>query len=202
MGDFNRHHPLWEEIRNRHLYNYTTAQPLIDLIADYGMLQLLPLGLPTLQSLSTDNWTRPDNVFGMEQLLNAVLTCTTAPELKGPKTDHIPILLTLALETPQTNKEPKRNWRETDWENRITQVILDITDQCVPHTKPCPHARRWWTKQLTDLRHKVNRLSRQAYLMRGLPLHSCHDELKAARSLYADEITSTKKQHWIDWLED
>ncbi|OJA20650.1 hypothetical protein AZE42_13544 [Rhizopogon vesiculosus] len=38
--------------------------------------------------------------------------------------------------------------------------------------------------------------------MRGLPLHSCHEELKDARSLYADEITSTKKQHWIDWLED
>ncbi|OJA09224.1 hypothetical protein AZE42_13676 [Rhizopogon vesiculosus] len=180
LGDFNRHHLLWEETRNRHLYNYTTAQPLIDLIADYGMLQLLPLGLPTLQSLSMDNWTRPDNVFGTEQLLDVILTCTTAPELKGLKTDHVPILLTLALEMPQINEEPRRNWHEMDWEkfnttlretltllpppqplasdtefqesaNRITQAILDVADQCVPHTKPCPHTRRWWTKCLTDL---------------------------------------------------
>jgi endonuclease/exonuclease/phosphatase family metal-dependent hydrolase len=115
MGDFNRHHPLWEEICNRHLFNYITAQPLIDLIADYGMLQLLPIGLPTLQSCSTGNWTRPDNIFGTEQLLDGVITCTTAPELRGPKTDHVPIHLTLALETPRTDTEPKRNWREVDW---------------------------------------------------------------------------------------
>jgi hypothetical protein len=38
--------------------------------------------------------------------------------------------------------------------------------------------------------------------MRGLPLHASHNELKAARTQYADEIASTKKQHWIDWLED
>ncbi|OJA18189.1 hypothetical protein AZE42_13782, partial [Rhizopogon vesiculosus] len=25
------------------------------------MLQLLPIGLPTLQALRTKNWTRPDN---------------------------------------------------------------------------------------------------------------------------------------------
>ncbi|KIK38820.1 hypothetical protein CY34DRAFT_90315 [Suillus luteus UH-Slu-Lm8-n1] len=40
MGDFNRHHPLWEEMRHHHLFNYTAANPLIDLIANYGMIQL------------------------------------------------------------------------------------------------------------------------------------------------------------------
>jgi hypothetical protein len=38
--------------------------------------------------------------------------------------------------------------------------------------------------------------------MRGLPLHACHGELKKARSQLADEIMLTKKQHWIEWLED
>jgi hypothetical protein len=59
MGDFNRHHPLWEAPRNRHLFNYEAASPLIDLIANYNMIQLLPCGTPTLQSSSTGNWTRP-----------------------------------------------------------------------------------------------------------------------------------------------
>lgn len=60
LGDFNHHHPLWEDIWNCHLFNYTTANPLIDLIADHEMLQLLPCGIPTLQSSSTGNWTHPD----------------------------------------------------------------------------------------------------------------------------------------------
>ncbi|KAG1774944.1 hypothetical protein EV702DRAFT_973837 [Suillus placidus] len=46
LGDFNRHHPLWENIRNCHLFNYAAANPLIDLIANYGMIQHLPCGVP------------------------------------------------------------------------------------------------------------------------------------------------------------
>jgi hypothetical protein len=154
MGDFNRHHPLWEELRNQHLFNYTAAQPLIDLIADYGMIQLLPCGLPTLQALCSGNWTRPDNVLGTEHLLNAVTTCITAPELRGPRTDHVPIHLILELEPTRIVEEPRRNWREVDWDDfnkrlsdllspfpplplasddefqeaaqRLTQIIIDV----------------------------------------------------------------------------
>ncbi|KAG1724570.1 uncharacterized protein EDB91DRAFT_1062764, partial [Suillus paluster] len=46
LRDFNRHHPLWEETCNSHIFNYPATHPLIDLIADYGMLQLLPCGMP------------------------------------------------------------------------------------------------------------------------------------------------------------
>jgi hypothetical protein len=38
--------------------------------------------------------------------------------------------------------------------------------------------------------------------MRGLPLHTCHEELKATKNTYAEEIMSTKQQHWLKWLED
>ncbi|KAG2046648.1 hypothetical protein BDR06DRAFT_1035543 [Suillus hirtellus] len=109
-GDFNRHHPLWEDIRNCHLFNYAAANPLIDLIADHGMLQLLLCRIPTLQSVSTGNWTHLDNVFGMEHLLDVVISCETAPELCSPRTDHLPILLTLDLEAPHTLNEPCHNW--------------------------------------------------------------------------------------------
>jgi len=82
LGDFNRHHPLWEADCNRHLYNYPAALPLINLIADYGMIQLLPCGILTLQSTSTGNWTCPDNVFSTEQLQDAVTSCNTDPDQK------------------------------------------------------------------------------------------------------------------------
>jgi len=38
--------------------------------------------------------------------------------------------------------------------------------------------------------------------MRGLPAHECHRELKTLKNRYANEIESTKKQHWVEWLED
>ena len=60
LGDFNRHHPLWEEERNLHLLTETylnAAEPLLLLLAEYGMQQALPKDMPTLQSLATKNWT-------------------------------------------------------------------------------------------------------------------------------------------------
>ncbi|KIK35157.1 hypothetical protein CY34DRAFT_17202 [Suillus luteus UH-Slu-Lm8-n1] len=116
LGNFNRHHPMWEDIRNRHLFNYRFSQPLIDLITDYGMLQLLPCGIPTLQANATGNWTRPDNVLGTEGTLDAVITCNTEPAKRGPKTDHLPILLTLELAVARQDDVPRPNWREVDWE--------------------------------------------------------------------------------------
>ena len=60
LGDFNCHHPLWEEERNLHLLTETylnAAEPLLHLLAEYGMQQALPKNMPTLQSLATKNWT-------------------------------------------------------------------------------------------------------------------------------------------------
>ena len=65
-GDFNRHHPLWEEDRNHHMFtkhNLDAAQMLINITANHGLAQTLPKNFPTLQSTSSKNWTRPDNVF-------------------------------------------------------------------------------------------------------------------------------------------
>jgi len=66
LGDFNHHHPLWDEEQNSHLFTATAlalSQKVLDLLADYGMTQTLPKDLPTLQLSSTGNWTQLDNVF-------------------------------------------------------------------------------------------------------------------------------------------
>jgi len=75
LGDFNRHHPLWDEPRNAHLFtcsNLDDAQILLDLLAKYDMHMALPKHLPTLQAMRTGNLTRPDNVFTSSSLLDAV----------------------------------------------------------------------------------------------------------------------------------
>ncbi|KAG1808229.1 uncharacterized protein BJ212DRAFT_1235595, partial [Suillus subaureus] len=172
----------------------------------------LPVGIPTLQSTSTGNWTKPDNVFGMEFLLNTIVSCKTAPELRGPKTDHLPILITLELESPRTNEEPCRNWHGIDWDTfnkhlkqtistrpalpltlveefqeaaqHLTQLIMSTMEICVPHSKPCPHSKHWWTKHLSILWTRIKDLSKITYQMCGLPLHPSHEELKAIKEQY------------------
>ena len=59
-GDFNWHHPLWDEERNKHLFTVGAAaavQPLLSLIEDYDMVMLLLKGILTMQSMATKNWT-------------------------------------------------------------------------------------------------------------------------------------------------
>jgi hypothetical protein len=70
------------------------------------MIQLLPCGTPTLQSTSTGNWTRPDNVFGTEHLADVIVSCDTNPGQRGPRTDHVPIQLILEFDTAKTQDEP------------------------------------------------------------------------------------------------
>ena len=91
LGDFNHHHLLWDKSSNSHLFTtptLTTSQKLIDLLADYRLTQILPRNKPTLQSLSSKNWTRPDNTFCTEHTCNVLVSCDTNPDRHGPNTDH------------------------------------------------------------------------------------------------------------------
>jgi hypothetical protein len=52
LGDFNRHHPLWDEERNAHLFtrrNMDLTQPLLEMIGQHNMKMALPPATPTLQ---------------------------------------------------------------------------------------------------------------------------------------------------------
>ena len=67
LGDFNRHHPLWDDEQNTYLFtrsNPNEAQTLINATIDYNLQMTLPKGLPTLIAMSTGNYTRTDNEIG------------------------------------------------------------------------------------------------------------------------------------------
>ncbi len=81
-GNFNRHHPLWDEERNHHLFTAATlwaANSLLEKLADHGMVMVLPKGIPTLESKSTKNWTHPDNIFCSANMEGSVMVCDTDP---------------------------------------------------------------------------------------------------------------------------
>jgi len=235
IGDFNRHHPLWDKDRNNHLFTTAALEAsgkLLELVADYGMVQALPKGIPTLQSTSTRNWTRPDNVFCTEHTGGFIVSCKTAPEERGPKTDHVPILTTLDLLTPASSENPTWNYRSVDWDKfrtslndtltnlvgppriletsaefqlaacNFNKALQHVIETTVPKSWPHPHTKRWWTKDLTKVTDELKGLHKTAYKYRALPEHAVHAQVREKENALSKEIQKTKEDHWKDWLND
>lgn len=231
LGDFNRHHPLWEENSNRHLFNNDTfIDPLLDLIREYDMTMALPLGIPTFETV-TGNWTRPDNVWRSNNPDNPITICNVSAEIRPPFADHMPIVTILDIPISRSSAPPSRNVRLADFEkinkklkerltarcpavlienkndfeptvNLFIDIINEVLDEEAPLTKPCPYTKRWWTKELTDLKEDKNRLSNQAYKFRAIPNHPTAAKHKVAVNKFAEVLEATRSKHWTDWLED
>lgn len=104
VGDFNRHHPKWDDPRNHHLFttaNLEAAQRLIN----NDLHMTLPKLIPTLKVFTTGNHTRVDNIFCTRNLVDRVIVCNTLPSHKPIKTDHFPIQTTLEIRV--VTSEPK-----------------------------------------------------------------------------------------------
>ena len=83
LGDFNRHHPIWDKERNAHLFTKAAleaAQPLLDMISNHNMHMTLAKDIPTLEASSTKNYTRVDNIFCSAELLDNFVSCNTYPQ--------------------------------------------------------------------------------------------------------------------------
>lgn len=235
LGDFNAHHHLWEEARNTHLCTLPeaqeTAQQIIELMADHDLQMALPRDKPTLQSTSSGNWTRPDNVFCTTHTLDSFTLCDTAPRRHPPCTDHVPIYSTLDLPIPRASTTITFNFQDVDWDEfhgtlrmnlakfpepvtitseeqfqaataNLKTAISTTIKQKVPKTKQSPHMKRWWTKELTLMMKQKNKLSDISYRMRGLPEHPSHEEHRCYRNQVTEAIRKTKHEHWIDYLEE
>src|SRR5882724_11445596 len=92
LGDFNLHHPLWDEECNSHLFsrvNLEKSQVLIDALAEFNLQMVLPKDVPMLQALATGNHTRPDNLFISSQLAGSIIRCITLQDERPARSDHI-----------------------------------------------------------------------------------------------------------------
>ena len=228
-GDFNRHHSWWEDESNSHLMTGgAMIQPLLDLVYRFDLGMALPPGIPTLQAFSTGNWTRPDNVWCSNHMTNLFTRCNTDPGLRGPNTDHLPILSVIDLPPTRNAPKPYRNFQATDWKKftdtltmhlshsepkrltseaefkqalrTINTALSETIKTEVPVRNPFPHTKRWWSSKLGELRKKKNRLARSSHRWRGLPDHPDHESHRLASKEYAKAIETTKKEHWEDWL--
>ena len=117
-GDFNRHHPLWDNDEDEHLFTQQAmrlAGKLIDLISTYDLSMSLPKGIPTLQHMVTKRYSRPDNVFSTTKLSDLIIRCDVEPALRPPSTDHFPIITNILLPQDRTEATATFNFREADW---------------------------------------------------------------------------------------
>ncbi|KNZ77678.1 hypothetical protein J132_04497 [Termitomyces sp. J132] len=115
LGDFNRHHPLWEPVDNCHLLTPRDfIQPLLDLLSDYDMELALPPGIPTLQT-SANRWTRPDDVWRTHSDVDPIIFCDVDASLRPSLADHLPIITEIELPVPRSSTPPSRDFRAVDW---------------------------------------------------------------------------------------
>src|SRR6201996_1194005 len=148
LGDFNRHHPSWDEARNHHLFtrqNLDEAQILINFLADYGLEMMLPPEIPTLQALATGNHTRTDNVFASDTISDLFISCNTAPERRPTRTDHYPILIELDIAPRRSPQTLQRNFRNVDWiefEEALSEKLQNLGD---PHIRSANELRTFVT---------------------------------------------------------
>jgi ribonuclease HI len=234
MGDFNRHHPIWEEDHNIRLTStQEKLQPLLDLVAEHSMVMALPKGIPTfeVQNGTIINWTRPDNVWRSDSPTDFTIKCDVNAGLRPTLADHLPVITFIDTDFQRNPFSPRRNFKDTDWTrfrellqvkaaqyqynaNPLTAADLDILleqilkpvteviQETIPMTKPSPHMKKWWTKELSAARKLKNRLSNQSYKWCGLPEHQSHTDHKQAAKRYADLCSKAQSESWHRWLGD
>jgi len=119
MGDFNRHHPYWDDPSDLQLFTDSAtaaAELLIEAVAEAGLEMALPNGIPTHCHSITKWWTRLDNVFISENSTDMVIACDALTEHRGINTDHVPILMELDMGIVTNDVKPIPNFREVDWD--------------------------------------------------------------------------------------
>jgi len=119
LGDFNRHHPYWDDPNDLRLFTdvaITAAESLIEAVANAGLDLVLPRGTPTHCHSVTKLWSRLDHVFISEGSVDAVIACDTLIDHRGINTDHVPVLTELNLGLVTNETKPIPNFRDVDWD--------------------------------------------------------------------------------------
>ena len=206
------------------------AEILIQSLAEIGLEMALEAGVPTHEHYVTKRWSRLDHVFSTEHTIETITSCEVLTDEQGINTDHFPIVTEVDLEIATVRKAEVRNFRDVSWKEfreklvektskwgvpnfirsqselnrtcaKLTSVIQETIAEVVPLAKIGPHAKRWWSKELTELRQEMMQSRRKASKVRHEPKNPQWELFKEARRKLGSEIEKAKRNHWRDWLE-
>jgi exonuclease III len=116
MGDFNRHHPLWDDSENTQLFTneaLTDADVLIKAVMHAQLMMALPRNINTYET-PHGSWTRPDNVFASEEILEQITRCDVAPELRPVLADHLPVITEIDVAVDRNRIAEAYAWKQVD----------------------------------------------------------------------------------------
>ncbi|KAJ0131146.1 Ubiquitin conjugation factor E4 [Fusarium oxysporum f. sp. albedinis] len=221
-GDFNRHDQMWggDDVAAE---RQGEADPIIDLMNDFMLRSLLRRGTKTWQS--GDYETTIDLVLASEELADANIKCAIHGIEHG--SDHRTIETVFDISVPAPKQEERLLFKNAPWKeinsritdtlrsrpvgntvqqntDRLMLAVLDAVQALTPRAKPSPYAKRWWTNDLTQLRHVYTYWRNRARAARraGQNTADLEDTAKAAAKQYHDAIRQRKNTHWKEFLAD
>jgi len=118
IGDFNRHHPHWDDLGNTRLFTkeaLKAADMLIKVVAEAGLIMALLGGTPTHYHNVTKRWSRLNQVFLSKHSENLLIACDAQTEHRGINMDHLAILTELKLEASTNIEKLTLNFHKVDW---------------------------------------------------------------------------------------
>jgi exonuclease III len=130
IGGFNRHHPLWDNPNDDHLFTneaLNDAEELIEALADIGLELTLPGGITAHQHNVMKKWSRLDQVFISDHSEHLLISCDTRTDMQGIIMDHLPILMELDLHIEPTADNPAFNFREVSWDKFHKELEMQLS---------------------------------------------------------------------------
>ncbi|TVY62542.1 Retrovirus-related Pol polyprotein from type-1 retrotransposable element R1 [Fusarium oxysporum f. sp. cubense] len=221
-GDFNRHDQMWggDDIS---VARQGEADPIIDLMNDFMLRSLLRRGTKTWQGRNYK--TTIDLVLASEELADATIKCAVHGTEHG--SDHRTIETVLDISVPAPKQEERLLFKNAPWKeinsrivdtlrdrpvgntvqqktDRLMSAVLEAVQALTPRAKPSPYAKRWWTHDLTQLRHIYTYWRNRARASRraGQNAKDLENTAKAAAKQYHDAIRQRKNNHWKELLAD
>lgn len=213
-GDFNTHHPMWNP--RGYTRHDSNADALIDMMTDLGLSLLLPAGTVTYPNAGTTI----DLIWGNDEAANRVITCKIA-EGNDHGSDHLPIETTLAMQIehhqpPLPFNYAKTNWKELkrrlkhylpsttgsakvdEFARDIVNAITKAVEETMPRKRPSPHSKRWWNKELTNMRREANQLRNTFRRTR----HKTDTQLwRTKANEYTQKIAQAKTSKWKEYVD-
>ena len=169
-GDFNRHDQLWGG-DGVSLERQGEGDQIIDLMSDFGLSSLLQRGTKTWRRGEYE--TTIDLVLASEELAASTIKCSIYGTEYG--SDHRAIETAFDVSVPAPRPQERLLLKNAPWKDinaRITKTlgvktsegtvqqqtdtlmsaVLEAVHTLTPKARPSPHAKRWWTTELTQLR--------------------------------------------------
>ncbi|GAA6045615.1 hypothetical protein NBRC10513_005033 [Rhodotorula toruloides] len=220
-GDFNLSHPDWDKLVGE---PDEAAEGAVRTFIHHNLTHYLPPNTITHHPYNQQHRSKPlDLVLGSLRAEDRVVSCGLADDLESGS-DHRPLRLVLALETPTYTPPPRRAFRRTNPDILERAFLLptsplltpaDIDERAerltnalqiaISAATPFSQARAgrvvpWWDEELAKASKSTRKAANRAFRLRGIAGRQGEVEFaereKRRRQNEMKSMMRTKKERW------